>query len=79
MAALGALLAAPAAAGAADPKPQTGKSVVVKRTGGAVLVTKRGSSRATRLGSRALRVPVGSIVDASNDGTLETNPFGAIR
>ena len=36
LAALVALLVAPAAAGAADPKPQTGKSVVVKRTGGVV-------------------------------------------
>lgn len=68
--ALIALLALPAAAGAADPKPQTGKSVVVKRTSGAVFVSKRGSSRRTRLGSRALRIPVGSTVDTTN-GTVK--------
>lgn len=73
LAALVALLVAPAAAGAADPKPQTGKSVVVKRTGGVVLVSKRGSSRATRLGRAAVRVPVGSTIDASNGNVKLTS------
>lgn len=63
-AALCALLSLPAAAAAADPRPRTGKTVVVEKTGGTVLLTKRGSSRPSRLG-RAQSVPVGSTIDAS--------------
>jgi hypothetical protein len=63
--ALCALLAVPTVAGAATPKPKTGKSVVVNRAKGAVFVTKRGSSKRVRLGSKAMSVPVGSTIDAS--------------
>jgi len=68
--ALCALLALPAAASAANPKPRTGSSVVVERAKGAVFVQKRGSSRRARLGSRPQAIPVGSMVDATR-GTVE--------
>jgi hypothetical protein len=64
------LMALPSMASAADPKPRTGKTVVVKRSSGTVLVSKRGSSRATRLGRRAVSIPVGSTVNATN-GTVK--------
>ena len=74
---LAALLAAlcapaiiPAAATAADPKPRTAKTVVVKRAGGTVTVSKPGSSRATTLGRTAQAVPVGSTIDAT-DGRVK--------
>jgi hypothetical protein len=63
-AALCALLAVPAVAGAAKPKPETGKSVVVERVSGSVTFQKRGSRRATRLG-KARAVPLGSTIDAT--------------
>jgi hypothetical protein len=63
-AALCALLAIPAAAGAATPKPKTGRTVVVQKTAGTVLVQPRGSSRFVRLG-KARAVPVGSTIDAT--------------
>lgn len=61
-------LLVPAAASAADPKPRTGKTVVVKRVKGTVFVQKRGSSKRTRLGA-ARAVPVGSVIDATR-GTV---------
>lgn len=64
--ALCALLAVPTVAGAATPKPKTGKSVVVKRVKGAVFVSKRGSSKRTRLGSTAVSLPLGSKIDATH-------------
>jgi hypothetical protein len=63
-AALCALLAIPTAAHAA-PKPQTGRTVVVERTAGTVLVQPRGSKRVVRLG-RARTLPVGSTIDATS-------------
>jgi hypothetical protein len=60
------LVAGPAVASAATPKPKTGRSVVVKRTGGTVLYVKKGSRRAQRLGSQAVSLPVGSAVDTTN-------------
>jgi hypothetical protein len=57
-------------ANAATPKPKTGKSVVVKRSSGTVFVSKRGSSRRTRLGRAARSVPVGSTIDATS-GTVK--------
>src|SRR5918997_5513561 len=63
-------MALPSVASAADPKPRTGKSVVVKRSSGTVFVSKRGSSRRSRLGRAARSVPVGSTIDASN-GTVK--------
>ena len=71
--ALCALLAVPAVASAADPKPKTGKSFVVKRTSGAVLVTKKGSSTRTRLTGKARSFPVGSTVDATNGAVKLTS------
>jgi hypothetical protein len=65
VAGLCALLAVPATASAATPKPRTGKTVVVEKTAGTVLVKPRGATRFTRLG-RARAVPVGSEVDATN-------------
>lgn len=62
-------LAVPAAASAAKPKPRTGKSVLVKRTKGTVFVTKRGSSKRSRLAGRARLIPTGSTIDASK-GTV---------
>ena len=62
-------LLVPAAAPAADPKPRTGKSVVVERAKGTVFLQKRGSSKRTRLG-KARSVPVGSMIDATR-GTVE--------
>jgi hypothetical protein len=59
------LLALPPVAGAAKPKPRTGSSVVVERASGTVLVKRRGSRRAVRLGP-ARAIPVGSTVDATN-------------
>lgn len=68
--ALCALLSVPAVASAADPRPRTGKTVVVERAKGTVYVQKRGSSRRARLSSRAKAIPVGSTVDATR-GTVE--------
>ena len=62
-------LLVPAAASAADPKPRTGKTVVVERAKGTVFLQKRGSSKRTRLGA-ARSVPVGSMIDATR-GTVE--------
>jgi hypothetical protein len=68
--ALASLLAVPSLASAATkPKPKTGKSIVVQRASGTVLISKRGSRKATRLGSRAVALPVGSSVDTSR-GTV---------
>jgi hypothetical protein len=63
-AALFALLAVPAAAPAATPKPKTGSSVVVQRTSGTVLVQPGGRGRVVSLG-KARAVPVGSVIDAT--------------
>ena len=65
LAALFALLALPALAQAAKPRPKTGKTVVVQRVSGSVTVQPKGSSRATRL-DKARSVPVGSTIDATN-------------
>ena len=73
--ALCALLAVPPVAGAATPKPKTGKSVVVKRAKGTVFVSKRGSSKRTRLGSKAVSLPVGSTIDATR-GTARLTSTG---
>ena len=70
LAALCALLVLPSVAGAADPKPKTGKSFVVKRAAGTVFVSKKGSSRRAKLSSKAVSLPVGSTVDASK-GTVK--------
>jgi hypothetical protein len=70
-AALCALLSLPAAA-TATPKPKTGKTVVVQKTKGTVLVRKRGSSRARSLG-KAQSVPVGSTIDATNGAVKLTS------
>ena len=65
-AALGALFIIPAAtAAAADPTPQTGRTVVVKRVSGTVMVQPRGSKRLTRLDA-ARALPVGSVVDTTS-------------
>jgi hypothetical protein len=59
------VLLIPAAADAAKPKPQTGRTVVVERVSGTILVAPRENGRYARLGSaRALKV--GSVVDATN-------------
>lgn len=71
-AALSLFLCLPAAASAADPKPKTGRTVVVERAKGTVMVQKPGSSRATRLG-RAQLVPVGSTIDATRGSVYLTS------
>jgi hypothetical protein len=58
------LVVGPATANAA-PQPRTGSSVVVEPAGGTVLVQPRGSGRVRRL-TKALAVPVGSVVDTTN-------------
>ena len=60
-----ALLAVPTVAGAATPKPKTAKTFVVKAAKGSVFVSKVGSSKRTRLGSKAVSLPFGSTVDAT--------------
>jgi hypothetical protein len=68
-AALGALFAVPAAtAAAADPKPETGRTVVVERVGGTVMVQPRGKRLTTLRAARSL--PVGSTIDATS-GTVK--------
>jgi hypothetical protein len=59
------LLAAPAAADAAAPKPKTGKMVVVARSSGTVKVKLKGKSGFTRVTS-ARAIPVGSTIDATH-------------
>ena len=65
VAALCALLAIPASASAADPKPKRGKSFVVKRVSGTVkTASKEGGSYSTLRGTRVLKP--GAVVDASS-------------
>ena len=67
-----ALLSLPAAASAATPKPRTGKTVVVAKVKGTVLVRKRGASRATSL-RKPQSLPMGSTIDATNGSVKLTS------